>query len=683
MKLRPVTSALYAVLFATAACSGGAELSDKRLPTGSQTIATSSDYSAIYVANTDHGTVARVPLAPGSEPEQVTVGKLPSRIARGGNRLFVTLRGERKVSVLEERGTTIAEIGQIDVGAEPYGVVASDDGTRVYVTIAMEDKVVEIDGGSLAVLREFAVEGQPRWLALHPSGESLFVASAFGDRVPGTESRRGRLTWIDLVGGKSSRVEIPVPSNFNTGAETPFTSRMTGDISISPNGELLLAPALVIDNTTSIPENDDGTGDVVPTPGGYDAGRFNPVVVSVNLEPNGQPIVGSVSLVSVSAFVNVPVVGYPSSVAIDPNSEIAVVTIEGGAAAIALSIETTATEATDLPSFNGAAEPAIAPGRGGFIGFNSRPNVVYGVPAGPRAVVFAEDDKPAVYSFLDRQLSQLDLTVARDRLSPSDESGGGSSVGFAAPAPDVRVGPGGPNQFPDAQFELRGANILTVSDEILSPLEVQGRRLFFATNDSKMSAGGSGVSCATCHFEGRNDGLTWSFTRGARQTPSLAGRVSLQAPVRWTGDRETVADDALRTSQGLMGGQGMVLADAAAIEAFVDSTPDVHAPLLANDPAVLRGKAIFESAEAACASCHNGPRFTNNQASPMLALGLPVAQTRSLVGIAASAPYYHDGRSETLMDVLDENAKLGDPMGRTSHLTLEQKKDLVSYLKSL
>jgi mono/diheme cytochrome c family protein len=194
-----------------------------------------------------------------------------------------------------------------------------------------------------------------------------------------------------------------------------------------------------------------------------------------------------------------------------------------------------------------------------------------------------------------------------------------------------------------------------------------------------MSAGGSGVSCATYHFDGRNDGLTWSFTRGGRQTPSLAGKISLQAPVRWSGDRVTVADDAFRTSQGLMGGQGLTEADAAAIEAFVDSTPDVDKLMLASDAAVQRGKAIFENPAVACASCHNGPRFTDNQNHPMK--GLARAQTRALVGIAASGPYFHDGSAPTLRDVVI-SARDGS-MGDTSSLNDAQINDLVAYLKSL
>lgn len=669
MKLRPVTSALYAAIFATA-CSSGGELADKRTPTGTQSIATSSDYSALYVANTDHGTIGRIPLAAGGAVTDVRVGERPTRIARAQGRVFVTLRGERKVAVLEEQGGALVEVGTVDVGAEPFGVVASADGARVYVSVSLANKVVELDGGSLAILREFTVENQPRWLALHPSGESLFVASAMG----------GHLTWIDLVGDRGAReVTFAVPSTFGAdGTEVPLSRRLTGDLAISPNGELLLAPGLVVDNTTVIAEQDDGKSDEIPpSPGGYDAGRFNPVVVSVNLEDNGEPIVDTAQLIGVSTFTNVPIVGYPSSVAIDPKSELAIVTIEGAATAIALQIETTVSEPGVFDNALGAKSAdaiAVPGGRGGFFGFSSRSHVAIGVPSGPRSVVFTDDDVPYVYGFLDRAVGELALAPVRERLTPSDTSNGEDVFVGAAPAPPFLDG-----TPQTATFEFSAQRTVQVADEVLSPLEVQGRRLFFAANDAKMAGVGSGVSCATCHFDGRNDGLTWSFSRGNRQTPSLAGKISLQAPVRWEGDRETVADDAMRTSQGLMGGRGLVHADAQAIEAFVDSTPDVDAPRLASEAAVQRGKAIFEDPAVACASCHNGPRFTDKKIYAMK--GLERVQTRALVGLAATAPYYHDGSAKTLRELIDGATEAG--MGNTSQLSAEQRADLEAYLLSL
>jgi len=685
MRFRPLLTAFFASMIT--ACSGGSQLSDTRFPTGSQIMATSSDYQALYVAHADHGTIGRAPVA-GGAIKSFDVGKRPNRVARAGNKLFVTLGGERKVAVMEERGEELVQIGSIDVGAEPYGVVASDDGARVYVTVSLDNRVVEIDGSSNEILRSWSIAGQPRWLALHPSGESLYVGSAM----------EGRLTWINLTANQVSEIALPIPQNsfLPDGSVVPVSRRLTGDMAVSANGGYLAAPGIVVNNNDVVPDGDDPSkGDEVPFPqgGGYDSGRFNPVVVVVDLEGDGQPVVDTLELVRVTA--NTPngasIVGYPSSVSIDPSSEVAIATIEGAGAAVAFELHV---DRPDQGVFskgvgNAAEDIAIAPGipdgRGSFGSFSFRNLQVIGVPVGPRSVLFADAAKPTVYSFIDRMTAKIDINEIKSRLAAqreASEGNGDAPIGFGEARAAPEPGPGiGIDPFvpPSPEFDLVASDRVEIVDEVLTDIEAKGRRLFFATNESKMSSAGSGVSCATCHFDGRNDGLSWNFARGLRQTPSLAGKVSLNAPVRWEGDSPTVAHDAKRTSQGLMGGVGMQDDDAQAIEAFIDTNPEINAPVLMTDAAALRGRVIFERPDVACASCHNGPRFTDKQKYMMKGLG--TVQTRSLVGIAASGPYLHDGRAQTLLDVIKQSRD--GSMGNTGMLSNAEMDDLVAYLKSI
>jgi hypothetical protein len=60
--------------------------------------------------------------------------------------------------------------------------------------------------------------------------------------------------------------------------------------------------------------------------------------------------------------------------------------------------------------------------------------------------------------------------------------------------------------------------------------------MFFSATDPKLATAAQDVACAFCHFEGRDDGLTWRFEHGPRQTPSLAGPVSEMPPFRWQGE---------------------------------------------------------------------------------------------------------------------------------------------------
>jgi hypothetical protein len=75
-----------------------------------------------------------------------------------------------------------------------------------------------------------------------------------------------------------------------------------------------------------------------------------------------------------------------------------------------------------------------------------------------------------------------------------------------------------------------------------------GRALFYSAIDPVITDPDGGVACASCHDEGRTDGLTWNFTGEARQTPSLAGGLFGTAPYGWMGEIPPVGEVAARTS---------------------------------------------------------------------------------------------------------------------------------------
>ena len=592
-------------------------------------MATSSAYSALYVANTDANTVAVVGVE-GGAPQEVEVGAEPTRVARAGEMVFVTLRAARQVQVLQEAGGSLTPVTTIDVGAEPFGVVATEDGSKVYVASSMSNRVDEIDVASLSIERSWTVPDEPRWLALHPSKEALYAASAMN----------GTLSYIDL--GKDNKVEqvtMPVATTFLGSSEVTLAQRITGDPAVSPNGHYLVVPTLYIDNKTPIDTENP------PISGGYyGGGRFNPSAAVFEVAADGNPV-GEVRLLSLS---NRVANGYPASITFETSSELFFATIEGGAAVLAVPVK----EQDRRDSF---FDIAFGSGSSTFGGFSSPASQGFTVGAGPRSIAIT-GEKAYVYSFLDQQIRQLNPAPVVNALLDRDR----------------RSTFGGQEQ---TTSKLQTLPALPLPQNVKV-----GRELFYATNDEGMSAGFSGLSCATCHFDGRNDGLTWNFNKGKRQTPSLAGPVSLTEPVRWEGDRVTVAEDARRTSEDAMGGTGKSDLDFEDIAAFVDWTRDVDHELkgLRTD-AIQRGKEIFERADVGCASCHSGERYTDNQSYNMF--DMPQVQTRSLVGVTATAPYLHDGSAATLREVL-ERARDGS-MGNTSSLSEQEMEDLVAFLRSL
>jgi cytochrome c peroxidase len=219
-----------------------------------------------------------------------------------------------------------------------------------------------------------------------------------------------------------------------------------------------------------------------------------------------------------------------------------------------------------------------------------------------------------------------------------------------------------------------------VGEPLLDADVEAGRALFYSATDARMTGEGSGVSCATCHFEGRNDGLTWTFEHGVRQTLSLVGPTSETTPVTWTDRVASVADEAMITSQGRMGGLELTDGDTADIQAFVDAQRPVDVHHSGEQGAqIARGEELFRSEEVGCASCHSGAYFTDNLAHEMF--GLSSVNTPTLIGIDATAPYLHDGRASTLYEVL--LLSRSGAMGNTAGLSTEDMAALEAYLRTL
>ncbi len=453
------------------------------------------------------------------------------------------------------------------------------------------------------------------------------------------------LFFINLDSDTVQSVALP-PQELPAGGS--LRPRITGDMAVSPSGYEVVVPGLYVDNTTPINDN------VPPPSTGYygatesGSGKLNPTMAVIPVSSTGEPLpdYSFVLLVSSRDFN-----GYPAGATFDPKGDIVYLPIEGGQGIIATSIDTgSAKDENVLEKYfdGGASSPFV---------FDFNPiQLVKTTGAGPRSVTFLEKDRAFTHEFIDNQIENLGAGQVENSLRDDQAVAFGGTT-FTAQRP------------------------IKVAGEALPPDVAAGRRLFYTSDDRRMSAPFTGLACATCHFDGRNDGLTWTFARGGRQTPSLAGKVSLTEPVRWEGDRETVQEDAIRTSKEAMGGDtSLTTNDLDRLAAFVDWTRDPDVPVAELDAgAVARGRGIFERSDVGCAGCHNGPRMTNNQLYDML--GIDGVKTRPLVGIATSPPYFHNGSAATLMDVL-ERSRDGS-MGNTSMLSDAEMHDLAEYLRSL
>jgi cytochrome c peroxidase len=110
-------------------------------------------------------------------------------------------------------------------------------------------------------------------------------------------------------------------------------------------------------------------------------------------------------------------------------------------------------------------------------------------------------------------------------------------------------------------------------------------------------------------------------------------------------------------------------------------------------PEEQRGRKVFNDPNVGCADCHVPKSEYTNRAVTGLGEWIVATATfdkemaedwrfkvPSLMYIGGTPPYYHDGSSATLEELIERN---GARMGHTEQLSKEEKAALVAFLKTL
>ncbi|MFO7567621.1 MAG: c-type cytochrome [Enhygromyxa sp.] len=230
-------------------------------------------------------------------------------------------------------------------------------------------------------------------------------------------------------------------------------------------------------------------------------------------------------------------------------------------------------------------------------------------------------------------------------------------------------------------------DLATRSSQIGEPLAESARSAqvelgaeLFRRSDSRISDAGV-FACSSCHPEGRSDGLTWRLGKSILQAPVLAGRVVETGPYKWDGQDPTLHASLRHTMARIGGGWPSWPSDAEidAMVAYLESLPGPKPPRVDDPEALARGREVF--VEASCDACHEGERSTDRN-QHALDTTLARVDTPSLIGLAHSRPYFHDGSAPDLWTLLTDRGTVHD-MADTSALSDAQLRDLVTYLESL
>ncbi len=670
MKTRLLAAALAVVM---CACSKPPES-----PTTAQgSVGATKDDALVFAADTDTNQVFVFDTATEKLVATVNVGPSPEKVLVGkDDTIYVTNRMGRSVSVIRRGEWTEAK--RLEVGVEPVSMAMSADGRTLYVvsstslTTSDFGTLTAIDTATLTPKWELPVGREPRGLVLLEN-----------DRAMVTLFKDGDVALVDLAGQKVLRNSTDLHQALNasklqgqTGFNKPtgtgqLSARAVDSLVASPDGRSVYATArlstdtvlqapcagLNCDPSMTSPSQDPsipggGSGSEYGS-GGIGGGSCTGSSVSspalLSFDPSGSPQIDDLVTCQqpnsdhpptqlASGNSTIPIQG-PSAAVIDPSGAfVYVVNHDSNNVAIVSTVQ----RGSNNQNF-------------GFGAGRSTVQNVVSVGAGPTGIVLTKAGTNAwVYNGFDHSLS----------LIVSD------------------------NGVP------RTTKTIALGKDVLPADVVAGRKLFFNANDSRMTDPKVGLSCGTCHLEGREDGHVWNFSTGPRQTPTLAGRMlEKTAPLHWDGEFQGMGDLS-HAITGRMGGEGITEAMGVQISAYLASLPaaDNANRLAQKTPAQLRGAQVFTKAQ--CNSCHTGEALTNNgfaNVGTLVQFGvvqddaarLPKGlNTPSLLGLSRTAPYLHDGSATTIKARILQG-QAGNLHGLTASLSTGEVDDLVAYLETL
>lgn len=192
------------------------------------------------------------------------------------------------------------------------------------------------------------------------------------------------------------------------------------------------------------------------------------------------------------------------------------------------------------------------------------------------------------------------------------------------------------------------ARIMVIDNALEGGLEtipLPGESRFDTGHEIFHRATDSGLSCASCHPEGTDDGHVWNFDGlGPRRTQPIDVGLADTAPYHWDGD---MPDFDVLMSEVLahrMGGkrQSAARADSFTRWIFAQERP---AAAVGVDEAALAtaGKTLFATYD--CTRCHDGPALGGQRTERIAGQDKQVPTLRR---ISLHPPFMHDGRAATL-----------------------------------
>lgn len=660
----------YAVLVRVRDASGLATASfiqvvHLRRPVGKSTAASTVIYDAgrkrLFAVNPDNHSLAAVDPAGMRLLGEYPVGKNPRTVAQhAGGPLWVANQGDASLTVLHpDNGSVLRQIA-LPLGSQPHGIAFAPDGSAVYVTLQATGRLAKADPATFQVTSTVPVGPHPRGLAVAADGR-IFVARFL------SPEDKGEVREVDPAAFTVKKTfDLAYDPHADTESSGGGLPNYLAALGISPHGKSLFIPSKKDNAKRGLVRNG----------------------MSLTFEHTVRTVLSHIDLDGDRELLDMRLdfddADQASAVAFSPLGDLVFVALQG------------INRVDVLDPYNNGGGSLLR-----LLDVGLAPQGLAVDPEGKRLFV---------HNFMSRDVAAYDLTTVLA------------------------------NTLYDAPLLGRAA---TVSIERLPADVLKGKQIFYNAGDRRMNKDGY-VSCASCHLDGGGDRRVWDFTdrgEGLRRTTVLTGRGGMDhGPVHWTANFDEIQDfehdmrgpmqgggflDAAdflagTRNQSLGDPKARLSADLDALAAYVTSLKEFPISPFRNPDGSLTaearaGQAIFTSAETGCARCHGGPRFTDSrlpkagEAPPPLGAGdvltpqgfllhdvgtlkptsgkrlndsLKGLDTPTLLGVWDGGPYLHDGSAPSLLDVIT-TANPADKHGKTSHLTANQKGQLVAYLEQL
>jgi hypothetical protein len=635
----------------------------------------------------------RAPVRAPSSPPPISGGTL--LVTHDGHFAVAADPDRNRVSVVSIEDRILLHTIPLEVGDEP-GRVVEDAWGMIHVALRRGGAVATIDPEAGVVLRRTATCGAPRGIAYESTSQLVHVACAGGELVS-LDARGDVVRRIDL--GPDLRDVVVTPSGL---VVSRFKSAALITLDADGNRTADFATQRI---GHSNPLRSITSGKL---PAGQpDTIGMDPVVAWKTVAaPNGDVVVlhqyglsGPVGTGTIAAGAPPPTAYYGSASGSAP----------GCAGLIAAGVTTVTTGEHQLVLPDGKVSRAPTQVMMGA--------QISGAPLTVDASVSPDGKWVALAHAGTLDPGTLDNSSSSGFLATAKTGGQISVMNTFATAgqdpasancatPEISLTTGGqvtavafnpthdPNQFISAQQpwliaqSREPATLVFVSDETthgLSTIELGGPSMLDTGHDIFHRDTGAGIACAQCHVEGGEDGRVWKFTpEGSRRTQALHIGISGTEPFHWDGALSNLGALMDEVFVGRMAGPKETPAREDALKDWLDGLAPPAAIADASSPQAARGKALFESADVGCNSCHSGDKHTNNT-TVFVGTTEPdhLVQVPSLVGVGYRAPFIHNGCAATLRDRFDPKCGGGDLHGKTSGLTEAQMGDLIAYLETL